>query len=372
MQKHLEHFESLRGIAALWVALSHVLLICEYEVPVLSQGGWAVDLFVILSGFVIGLLRVSNSEPYLPYLIRRFGRIYPLYVFALLLGLLTSKYYAAVIGVSFWGNSVSPEFLIRTQNENDGYLAHLILHITMLHGAVSDSILPQAALTFSGPLWSISLEWQFYLLAPFLILALDVERKNRWPWALAVLLVSVFAYWLSKRLWVGEVPSFLPFRLPFFIFGILSAIFWNRFRSSNRWVVVVYLVLGFLVLPKFGANRLSLLLWGGTYFCALFGGYGMGWIDRVLTSQPLKWLGQRSYGLYLLHMPLLLIFCTLISGWLPELGQFATMCILIAFVGCVVVPLAAIVYKYFEMPMNKYFRQLAANVSANAAASPSN
>jgi peptidoglycan/LPS O-acetylase OafA/YrhL len=365
MKKHLDHFESLRGLAALWVAISHVLLICELEVPVLSKGGWAVDIFVILSGFVIGLMRLSNNESYFPYIIRRFGRIYPLYVAALILGIFTSQYYPVVIGASYWGGLVSPEFLVRYKNEQEHYLSHLLLHITMLHGAVPDTVLPQASLAFSGPLWSISLEWQFYLLAPWLVWALNIEQKKVWVWSGVVAAGSVLAYWWAKNHWQGEVPSFLPLRLPFFVFGVLSAVLWRRL-GTNKWLTFVYLVVAVLILPKFGASRLAMLLWAVVFFCALFEMRGLTYINRALRSSPLKWLGQRSYGIYLLHMPLLLAVANLLGEYFADLGKIGALVFLLVFVLVVVLPLASLVYRYFEMPLNDYFRRAAARISVSA------
>ena len=66
----------------------------------LSRGDQAVEVFVILSGFVIALMRLNEEEPYGRYIFRRFMRLYPLFLIALILGAMTMHLYAPVFGSS--------------------------------------------------------------------------------------------------------------------------------------------------------------------------------------------------------------------------------------------------------------------------------
>jgi len=80
----------------------------------------------------------------------------------------------------------------------------LLAHLTMLHGAVPDQILPGSSITYLPPAWSISVEWQFYLVAPFLFAFL--KRPGSRLVLLLLLLVEVRVLCMAQ----GFGPSLLP------------------------------------------------------------------------------------------------------------------------------------------------------------------
>lgn len=352
-------FESVRGIAATWVFVSHALLIAELPIPLLNNGDLAVDLFILLSGFVITLLVLRRPEPYGWYVFRRGMRVYPLYLIALLLGWATQHLYAPVIGAGLFGPP-SDGFVVREAAVRAALLQHLALHLTMLHGMVPDDVLPFAALAFSGPLWSISLEWQFYLVAPLLIWCLDVRHAGRWRWA-ALAAAATLAGNLAARLWwQAEVPAFLPLRLPLFVAGIASGVFWQRAQGMAPGRLAVALAGGAIVLAAGRFAVWPLLVWGVTYWSAALGGRH-GWADRVnaaLLLAPLRWLGERSYGVYVLHMPVLLA----VSAWaiVPHAQVLGQGGVLMAVLGCypLVVGLAAVLYRTVERPVMDWAKRV--------------
>lgn len=173
MSKHVGQFESLRGIAASWVFVSHAMAIAELTTWPFSDGGLPVDVFIMLSGFVITLLINRRPEPYGGYLFRRWMRLYPLFLIALGLGLLTQSYAPLAFAPVLFGKVAPPSWYAVITG--GAILPNLLLHLTMFHGIVPDTVLPNSATAFSGPLWSISLEWQFYLVAP--VFALPRGRR---------------------------------------------------------------------------------------------------------------------------------------------------------------------------------------------------
>jgi len=236
---------------------------------------------------------------------------------------------------------------------------HLVLHLTMLHGAVSDDVLPFASLAFSGPLWSISLEWQFYLVAPLLIWCLDVRQAGRWRWAVPALLAALASNLAARLWWEGEVPSFLPLRLPLFVAGILCGVAWERAQVIAPGRLAALLGAGALVLLAGRFPPLPLAIWCAVYWSAALAGRHRA-ADRVngaLLTMPLRWLGERSYGVYVLHMPVLLA----LSAWaiVPNARTLGQGGVLLAVLACFpfVVGVAAVLYRWVERPLMQWAAQ---------------
>lgn len=314
----------------------------------------------MLSGFVITLLIIKRPEPYGGYLFRRFMRLYPLYLIALALGLATYQLYGPVIGESLFGAPARDNFFQRDAAIQAALPVHLGLHLTMLHGAVPDTLVPLAALAISGPLWSISLEWQFYLFAPLLVWALDVRQPKRRLIALATFGGTLVAAWIARKLWDADVPSFLPLRLPLFAAGILCGILWERARSASSLAIATVLAVGVLVLALRDFSFAPLALWSLMYWAAAVAGRSKlaAPVNSVALLEPLRWLGERSYGIYVLHMPITLA----VASWLvvPNAARWGQPFTVVALLCCfpVVVVLAAILYRFVERPAIKWARNV--------------
>lgn len=352
---HVGQFESLRGLAAAWVFLGHAMVIAECSAWPLDDGGLAVDLFVILSGFVITLLVQRRVEPYSIYLLRRFARLYPLYLIALALGFYTQHLAPHVIGQELFGLPSPPSFSWIVPPRD--VPTNLFLHVTMLHGLIPDTVIPNASTAFSGPLWSISLEWQFYIVAPAMIWALDYRQPRRWPFAVACALLIGIGWVLSSRLWSAQVPAFLPLRLPFFALGILSGIFWKQGRASSTWAVAAPWIC--LTAAASAARRddaIPLAIWGLT-FTAAYAKTGDGpvrWVNGILQSSVLRRLGEVSYGVYILHLPLLLLFgSTVVIPEVVRFGQAATLGALLLIFPLVVV-VSGLLHRLVEQPAMRW------------------
>lgn len=93
---HIKCLDGLRGLAALWVLVGHALLLAGWRLPLVSRPDLAVDLFILLSGFLMVLhyeLRETREPWYSPatwrtFWVRRFFRIAPLYYLLLVAALL--------------------------------------------------------------------------------------------------------------------------------------------------------------------------------------------------------------------------------------------------------------------------------------------
>lgn len=88
-------FEGLRGLLAWWVVVSHALFAAGFTldtlprgIRILAHGDYAVDVFIILSGFVIFKLLREGKEPWRVFMVRRVFRLFPVYLLCLFAGIL--------------------------------------------------------------------------------------------------------------------------------------------------------------------------------------------------------------------------------------------------------------------------------------------
>ena len=315
--------DGLRGWLAWTVVLHHIAFFSGLGAPwlptnlVLEAGGLAVMIFIVLSGFVITHLIVERHEPYGLYLARRALRIYPIYLFALLLGVattfLTFRTFLAPDGtldaaaMAIIRYPQVDNFLVdHAMLQGNAFYTHLVLHLTMMHGLFAGNFVPDAEFMFLSPAWSLSLEWQFYLVAPAVIWA----ARRKIP-ALVLAAASLFLFYLYGHQFFGwwALPSFLPGAGLYFAVGIACRLLMTPERSRFSWIIVAILALGFVLLEGW---RLPVEVWLVFLAASLYrdraGRFSkpVGRVVGALFESPLaRHLGEASYSTYLLHFPLL-------------------------------------------------------------------
>ena len=357
----LPELETLRGLMALWVFVGHVVLLSGIRdenriLRQISNAGLAVDVFIILSGFVITLLLLRESLSYSSYLARRFFRLYPVYVISLVFSVVLRHYLGQPEGVRQGLPWVDPDEIAISAAAHRSMIQyfwqHVVAHATMLHGALPRSVLPYAPQTFNGPAWSISLEWQFYLVAPMLLAML--RNLRRW---LPVLLLIVLVAILSKRLTIGDdaqfrAASFLPVRIHYFLIGMVCAVYFVHFRAVaaeyHRWIVLAVAALA-------GVSEVyffyPVLIWLGFFYLILSDERGaIEAVRRLILLRPARWLGRISYSLYLLHMPILYAVAGLIATASPPGSRWRFAATLLAVALPLTLALSALCYRYVEKP----------------------
>jgi peptidoglycan/LPS O-acetylase OafA/YrhL len=225
--------DGLRAWLAWTVALSHIAQESGFRyshgllLKIFEAGNWGVQTFIIISGFVITHLLIEKQEPYRIYIIRRFMRLFPAFIFCCFLGAISYRV-ANEIGEYSWFQSENAELF---QSQQHFLLANILAHLTMLHGIIPNDLLMLSEYNFLPPAWSVSLEWQFYIIAPFVILLC----RSRIGSVILVLITaaSMIAYgrWLSPH-W--RQPSIIVGQASFFLIGIGS-----RFAAPRLLGVVV-------------------------------------------------------------------------------------------------------------------------------------
>jgi peptidoglycan/LPS O-acetylase OafA/YrhL len=352
--------DGLRGVAILLVLAKHAIFGLNSPIRPYSwllkcgKLSWSgVDLFFVLSGFLIGGILVDARESpnyFKTFYIRRAYRIFPLYL--------------AVIGI----------FLLR-------YLPFHWMHV--LTGDLAPLTIPVFAyLTLmqnfwmasigtygppaTTPTWSLAVEEQFYLTMPLLI------RKLR-PRTLVITLASIVVgaplirLWLRSHVVHGDFASYVltPCRADALCLGVLAAIA-IRHRSVRDWIFshvgalrtaallllipIGYMtVKGYVIAIKPPANGIGYSLLAVFYtVCLLLVLSRRGLLHRVLTIPPLMSLGTLAYCTYLIHFPVIQAIRPLFRNRLP----YPLDSLLAGVLGSALsVALAGLSWKYFEKPM---------------------
>jgi peptidoglycan/LPS O-acetylase OafA/YrhL len=338
------NLEAVRGIAALLVVLHHLSLnpgSLLASVPLLHQGWLFVDLFFVLSGFVIAAVH-AESEPTPAaarrFLIRRFFRLYPLH-FATLLAALCIDLQS--------GTALLP-----------GYGGMVAMNLTMTHAW---GVLPGSVL--NGPSWSISTEWAAYLLFAGICLATPYSRlRLQLLGGVGLISLASLIAWRGGSL-DGDLALRLPRCLMSFALGAATWA-WCRNRrplaavSAGWWQL---LVCGLMLLMLSAAGRfpqLTLLmpLLSAALIAVMVRDPGSS--ARRLLEQPVpQWLGRCSYSLYLVHMPLFRCLILATPGGWPQHPVGANLWVMMALVALFFV--SGLTQAWIERPWREFGRRLA-------------
>jgi peptidoglycan/LPS O-acetylase OafA/YrhL len=350
--------DGIRGVAVLAVMFYH------FGAP-WDQGGFlGVDAFFVLSGFLITSLLVEERArdgriSFGAFYLRRALRLLP----ALAVMLLASAVVAATI---------LPDDLRDATWRGIAW--------TVLYAANWQKFFSSASVGMLGHTWSLSIEEQFYLLWPPL-LALLLHRGTR-PRKLMLLALGLAAasagtralLVLGSRETTEQVYNGLHTRADSLLIGCAAALAVSCGLLPGRWpgparlLAGVGLPLGLLLcFGKADLNATSVYEWGFLPFaCAvalLLAGLVAGGVrSYALESKPLVWLGARSYGLYLWHLPVHQVFLTL------KIGDGWPTPALLAANAAATVLVAAACYQVVEKPALELKRRLRPRAAAQAAA----
>jgi peptidoglycan/LPS O-acetylase OafA/YrhL len=322
--------DALRGILSLWVLLEHVRLFSPIKTSASFENmiwaGNAVDVFIILSGFVITLLLNKSSTIQIPkFWVQRFFRLWPVFVVCFLASL-----------------------LVPLEKEPESWPIAIVSNLTMLHGIVPESICKNVSTSILPPSWSISLEWQFYIFAPFFISALSLKK---W-WVVPCIFLSILcaAMWSTSSF---VYPSFLPIKLHLFLIGI-ACFYIKEFLADVGFVfstphAVIATALVFAVTQK-----ISLAIWFIVFVTMIPGNIASATesLRNTLLGKSLRWIGSISYPVYLCHWPILMFINgrlnlkELLRSEQPAMALMVS-CLVITFL---TILLAFIMHKFIENP----------------------
>lgn len=291
----------LRGIAALWVVFYHfsndylTQLNTKDFSHIIPKGYLAVDLFFLLSGFVLAHVYGAGLEcgrpcRFLPFIRARLARVYPLHVFVLIVFVSLTL---AIGGLHHPSGEITEPIPLTGERS----LTALVANLFMLQGVHA------GGLSWNYPAWSISTEFMAYLAFP-LLLPMVWRAGPRLRLGLAVVLLGAlagFSYATNDYFnqWDGA-PAVLRC-LDEFLLGCVAYVSFGRKEGgilASDWIAFATLGLLLLLLQSNGPDIATVLL-----FALLIGATvaNDGLFAQMLNARPLVWLGQISYSLYLVQ-----------------------------------------------------------------------
>lgn len=300
--RYVRALDGVRALAVLAVFAAHL------ELP-LAEGGWlGVDLFFVLSGFLITSILLHEREStggiaLCRFYIRRLLRLYP--------ALLTMLAFSAICATTIVTDHSIGTFSIAATIAGS-YTMDLAILVT----GTGDF----GALTHT---WSLAVEEQFYLLWPLALLVILRSGRSVVRWAIggAAVSLAILGYLLATTaITPGQTP--LPYFYPHtrayeLLLGCaLGAWVSSRNRcASSRWPTTVAGTgcLGILVVVGIvdaGGTRVMFpaIALAGVFSCMVIGGLACGAqgpLGQLLSLRPVVALGKISYGIYLWHLPVL-------------------------------------------------------------------
>jgi peptidoglycan/LPS O-acetylase OafA/YrhL len=383
-KKFIPSLTPLRGIAATLVVFFHyhifIAPLSSTESYVVSKLYLMVDLFFVLSGFVLhhvyGALFVQKIDrrSFWEFMKARFARIYPLHFFTFLYFFFWIAYMKARIDFE-----QTPAIF---QNVFDDSAIPGILTLTHAWGTHMEA-------TWNAVSWSVSVEWFLYIVFPFLVWIMGKDKYLVKVFLGLAALASLFILsHIIEPEWIKEitrqrqlteeqllyrppntidiVTGFALLRgLSSFIFGMIAYEgyknqLWASVLKFGYWFIVLWGGLLFLwhrdLLPDpFAIPVFSLLI--------LHMAYVKGFLGSLLNSRVFTYLGDISYSVYMVHMPLILTLFVvlLLKGEVPVPSKevnFVQNWVGAFIFWAIVIAIASATYRFIEQPARNKLRIL--------------
>ena len=303
--RRLGDIDILRGYAATLVALGHFLVDCPWDptskrIASTLDFSTGVDLFFVISGFVISLAlaplwNVSSSSDALQmrnvplrFYQKRFLRLWP--------ALAVWSVFIFAMSFIFFGGTRFPYWTVTTYL----FIASLTYLFNFAYAALGSPM---------GHFWSLAVEWQFYMLFPFILLFARSDMIRAFV-VVTILAVSVFTQVGGAMWWV--------FRFDGIVIGILLYIVIHRLKirlpdygtlksAFGRQIVTALLLLTMVALPVGIVGGRSRIVIVSLIACILvaLAAEDKRYIGTFGLYPFFAWAGSRSYSIYLAHLPIL-------------------------------------------------------------------
>ncbi|MZQ83651.1 acyltransferase family protein [Paenibacillus sp. 5J-6] len=366
MNNRFDELDSLRGLAASSVLISHLFLAIPgayflekfKNTPVHSLWGGheAVILFFVLSGFVLSLSYYKDKAPkYKDYLIKRICRIYFPYLASILLSIILMSMFSRMPLVGL-DKAINNTWL------NTFTMESLINHVIFVGDFQSQM--------YNPVVWSLIHEMRISIVFPLLMYFLV---KLNWKKSIVIapvctVLYFVIWYFVFKVFHANPTYLITLHYVGFFILGSLIArhreYLKNLYTNFSNIIKIIVLLAAILCytytwwfLPNVVYAHLTIINdWfialGGSVFIVYSNNTAM--IKRLLLFKPIHFIGKTSYSLYLFHLPVFLTLINIFYGKIPT-----WLILIISFIASYV--FAGIMYYLVEKPSILLGRRLTTN-----------
>lgn len=340
----------VRVFLALGVVLFHYQL--HWTLPpeaagLLNRARLGVDVFFILSGFIMAHVYLRDGRPlnYPKFLAARFAQIYPAHLF-ILVAMLVLVLVAPLLGVGLEPGRFNAGDFVQT----------LIL--------VQAWFPRQTLALWNGPAWSLSAEWFAYLAFP--IYAWIGLRWSARPWALLALATALFvvidaAYRARYGIVLPRAEDNMGVLriIPEFLYGV------GLYQLGRRWRIAPQVAVAAAVsssvvllgLMQIGADDRLIVASAGPFLLslALLAKAGV----RSFLSAPVVLLGgEASLALYLVHIPVLMVWRNAAQAILDLPGDYRMSLPELAGLLLVTLTLALLIHLWIERPGREVLRRL--------------
>jgi len=318
-KNRLLELDALRGIAALAVVLYHYTQRFSELYPDLQSegirflyGNLGVQLFFLLSGFVIFLTLKTTSSP-VDFIKRRAVRLYPSYIMCVILT------YLCVVAFGLEGREVT--------------FKEAILNLTLIEGFIP------GINYVDGAYWSLTVEITFYLIVTIIIYFKMI--KHIFKVLLLWIIASFLMFYLTKTYDSNIIETLYSKTISNYSYLFISGIsfYFLLEKLYKRYLLLILLSLVFQYISS-----------GIDVFLIVLGIYGVFWLTinqklKFLSNKVLVFLGSISYSLYLIHQNIGYI----IIIYLKKAGLDSSIWIVIPIV--VSIGIAFFITKYIENPI---------------------
>lgn len=284
--------DGLRAFAVMSVLLFHV------DKQVFAGGYLGVDLFFVISGYVVSKSLIQTRSSYVSFLARRFYRLFPAATVTILAtiglfeisgaGLLNEDHIRSALSATFAVSNIY--FMLQSSYFSTALDGNPFVHF-----------------------WSLSVEEQFYLIWPAVIL---LVHRWRFLWLFIFIIFLTFLSWVLFTFLATEAFYLMPARAFQFGAGALVAfVDKDRLRSIPKRTLPLMLL---FALAAMAANNGTLgwsigVLIPTAIFTLLVASAAANPNSRVMSFTLIQQIGRASYSIYLVHWPII-VYMSLIFG----------------------------------------------------------